>query len=166
LAVSLSQAVSKPKVLVVDANLRRGKMSKYLGVKSDIGLTEILLGTAKIVDVMFNIDLENLAIITSGAVPDNPAELLSSENMKSFLNFARGQFDYVIIDAPPIIAVTDAGILGAQADGAILVIQAGRTQRGIVHRSEELLHQSHTHIIGHVLTNIEYHLPEYIYRYL
>lgn len=78
----------------------------------------------------------------------------------------RGEFDHIIIDTPPIISVTDSGIVGAQTDGVILVIQAGRTQRGIVKRAEELLFQSHSKILGHVLTNIEYHLPEYIYRYL
>ena len=166
LAVSLSQAVNKPKVLLVDADLRRGRMAKCLGVKSDVGLTEVLSGSAKVEDVMFSIDLENLTVISSGSVPHNPAELLASDNMKSFLNFVRDHFDHILIDAPPIIPVTDSGIVGAQVDGAIMVIQAGRTQRGIVHRAEELLEQSHTNIIGHVLTNIEYHLPEYIYRYL
>jgi len=72
----------------------------------------------------------------------------------------------VIVDTPPIISVTDSGIVGALTDGVIMVIQAGRTQRGIVKRAEELLEQSHSKLFGHVLTNIEYHLPEYIYRYL
>src|SRR6185436_15802456 len=98
--------------------------------------------------------------------PENPAELLDSEKMKRFILEMKSQFDHIIIDTPPIISVTDAGIVGAQADGVIMVVQAGRTQRGIVKRATELLQQTHAKILGHVLTNIEYHLPEYIYRYL
>ena len=166
LAISLSHSIHKPKVLLVDADLRRGSMVKYLGIEQHTGLTEILRGQANVEDTIFNIDIDNLTFITSGEVPENPAELLASENAKHFLEMVKNQYDYVIIDTPPIISVTDSGIIGSQVDGALMVIQAGRTQRGIVHRAEELLHQSQTKILGHVLTNIEYHLPEYIYRYL
>lgn len=166
LAVTIAQSTQKPKVLLIDADLRRGRMIKYLGVQHDVGLSEVLSGKARITDALFKIDLENLTFIATGAVPDNPAELLASEQMKNLLQEMREQFDHIIIDTPPIIPVTDAGIIGAQADGAIMIIQAGRTQRGIVRRATELLEQTHTRILGHVLTNIEYHLPEYIYRYL
>ena len=166
LAVSLSQAMHKPKVLLVDADMRKGKMAKYLGVNQDTGLSEVLKGEVDAKDVMFHIENENLAFISSGSVPEYPSELLSSKTFKNFLNDMRMQFDHVIIDTPPIVPVTDAGIIGAQIDGLIMIIQSGRTQRGIVKRAEELLYQSHTKVLGHVLTNIEYHLPQYIYRYL
>lgn len=167
LAVSMAHAVNQPKVLLVDADMRKGKTHKYLGIDKRAGLSEILSGQADIQDCIFKLDnVDNLAIITSGAVPENPAELLASEKMHYFLAKVKGQFDCVIIDTPPIISVTDAGIVGSQTEGVLLVVQAGRTQRGIVHRAEELLHQSHAHILGYVLSNIEYHLPEYIYRYL
>ena len=166
LAISFSQAIHKPKVLLVDADLRRGRVARYLGVQTQVGLNEVLNGSAKLEDALFKVDIDNLTFIASGSVPENPAELLASENMKSFLSEARARFDYVIIDTPPIIPVTDSGIVGSQVDGVLLMVQAGRTQRGIVRRAEELLHQSHSTILGHVLTNIEYHLPEYIYRYL
>ena len=166
LAVSLSQAVHKPRVLLVDADLRKGKMSKYLGTKPEVGLSEVLDGKAEVKDAIFHIDIENLAFIDSGAVPEYPSELLSSDSFKKFLSEIKHEFDHIIIDTPPIISVTDSGIVGAQVEGVILVVQAGRTQRGIVKRAEELLFQSHSKILGHVLTNIEYHLPEYIYRYL
>lgn len=166
LAFSLSQAVRKPKVLLIDGDLRRGSIGKYLGIGERAGLTEVLSGNASLDDVMFNLDQDNLTFMTSGEVPENPAELLASENMADFLATVRSQFDHILIDMPPIIAVTDAGIVGPQVEGVLMVIQAGRTQRGIVRRAEEFLNQSHSKIIGHVLTNIEYHLPEYIYRYL
>lgn len=166
LAVTLAQSTHKPKVLLIDGDLRRGKVAKYLGVNQDKGLNEILSDEVKPSEVMFNIDIDNLTFISSGAVAEYPSELLSSVRMKNFVMDMKTKFDHIIIDTPPIISVTDSGILGAQADGVLLVIQAGRTQRGIIKRATELLQQAHSKIIGHILTNIEYHLPEYIYRYL
>lgn len=166
LAVSLSQAVHKPRVLLIDADMRKGKICKYLGVSHPEGLSEILSGKISADQVMFHTDLENLTFISAGHVPENPAELLASEQMKNFIADASRKFDHIIIDAPPIIPVTDAGIIGNICDGVLMIMQAGRTQRGIVRRAEELLYQSHCNILGRVLTNIEYHLPEYIYRYL
>jgi len=166
LAVSLAQAVHKPKVLVVDADLRKGKVSKYLGVKQEVGLSEVLQGKAQIQDVTFHVDTDNLAFIAAGSVPNHPSELLQSQQMKQFIADMRKQFDFVIFDTPPIISVTDSGILGSMVDGVLMVVQAGRTQRGVIKRAEELLYQSHCKVLGNVLTNIEYHLPEYIYRYL
>ena len=86
--------------------------------------------------------------------------------MKALLNTVRSQYEFVLIDTPPVIPVTDAVITGTQVEGILLVIQAGRTQRGMVRRSTELLNQAHAKILGHVLTGIEYFVPEYIYRYL
>lgn len=166
LAFSLSEAVHKPKVLLVDADLRKGKIHKYLGVDQKNGLSEVLSGKATMDEAIFHVEHENLAFIVAGEVPENPAELLASDRMKDFLSEASSRFDFVLIDTPPIISVTDSGIVGSQADGVLLVVQAGRTQRGIVRRAEDLLFQSHTKVLGHILTNIEYHLPEYIYRYL
>jgi protein-tyrosine kinase len=166
LAFSLAETVHKPKVLLVDADLRKGKVAKYLGVDQKVGLSEVLSGKNSVDDALFHIEQDNLSFIVGGETPENPAELLASERMKNFISDMRVKFDYVLIDTPPIISVTDSGIVGSQVDGVLLVVQAGRTQRGIVRRAEELLYQSHTKILGHVLTNIEYHLPEYIYRYL
>lgn len=166
LAMVIAQSTQRPRVLLIDADLRRGRVPKYLGVKQKIGLTEVLKDQVSISEAMFNIDIENLTFIAAGSIPENPSELLASERMKEFLNAMRSKFDYILIDTPPIIAVTDSGIVGAMADGVLMVIQAGRTQRGIVKRAEELLYQTHSKVLGHILTNIEYHLPEYIYRYL
>ncbi len=166
LAISLAQAVNKPKVILIDADLRRGRVAKYLGVKKEAGLTDILKDRTTVDDAIFHLEMENLAFVTAGEVPENPVELLASEKMKELLSTLREKFDFVLIDTPPIIAVTDSGIIGSHTDGVLMVVQAGRTQRGIVKRAEELLTQAHCKILGHVLTNIEYHLPEYIYRYL
>jgi len=166
LAMTLAQSTYKPKILLIDADMRRGCVAKYLGVKQKIGLSEILTDQAKPSDVLFNIDIDNLTFIATGSIPLNPVELLSSDRMRRLLLLMKSKFDHIIIDTPPVISVTDAGIIGAQSDGVFIVIQAGRTQRGIIKRASELLHQAHSKILGHILTGIEYHLPEYIYRYL
>ncbi len=166
LAVVVAQSTQKPKVLLIDGDMRRGWLTKYLGVDQPKGLTEILSDRTDPAEALFHIDIENLAFIACGSIAENPAELLGSEKMRQLLADMKTQFDHIIIDTPPIISVTDSGIIGAMADGVLMVIQAGRTQRGIVQRAAELLDQAHCKTIGHVLTNIEYHLPEYIYRYL
>ena len=166
LAISIAQAVNKPKVLLIDADLRRGLVAKYLGVKQPVGLSELLRQQATPEDALFKIDLDNLTFMASGSIPPNPVELLASEHMRLLLADLRRKFDYILIDTPPLISVTDPGILGSQADGVLMVVQAGRTQRGVVRHATELLHQAQARLVGYVLTNIEYHLPEYIYRYL
>ena len=166
LAIAIVQSKSTHKVLLIDADMRRGRVAKYLGLDQPVGLSNLLSGESKLEDVLFNVDVPNLSFIASGTVPNQPVDLLDSKAMKEALARLRTMYDLIIIDTPPIISVTDAGIVGALSDGVLMVIQAGRTQRGIIRHAEELLYQAHATILGHVLTNIEYHLPEYIYRYL
>ena len=166
LAITLSHAIHKPKVLLIDADMRKGKIVKYLGVENHKGLSEYLTNQASLEDIVFQIDIEHLSFIASGEVASQPADILASSRMSDLLRELRPQFEYIIIDTPPVIPVTDAVIVGAQADGVILVIRAGETQRGIVRRAGELLDQAHAKVVGHVLTGIEYFVPDYIYRYL
>ncbi|MCR4336421.1 MAG: CpsD/CapB family tyrosine-protein kinase [Candidatus Omnitrophica bacterium] len=166
LAMTLAHATHRPKVLLIDADMRRGRVAKYLGVDQKIGLSEVLAGKATLEEALFHIDVENLTFLACGAVPDNPAELLDSDAMKKLLAQMRNEFDHILIDTPPIVSVTDSGIVGAQTDGVVMVVQASRTQRGVVKHAVELLNQAHAKVVGYILTNIEYHLPEYIYRYL
>src|SRR6185503_19608831 len=94
LAMSLAQAVHKPKVLVIDADMRKGKIAKYLGVKPEAGLAEYLQGKSQLNDCLFNIDIENMAFISAGAVPHHPAELLQSDAMKDLIAQTRKRFDF------------------------------------------------------------------------
>jgi capsular exopolysaccharide synthesis family protein len=166
LAITMSHAVSKPKILLIDADMRKGKMIKYLGIEPHKGLSEYLTNKAQIEEIVFHIDIEHLSFISCGAVATHPAELLASERMKELLGNLRSQYDYILIDTPPVIPVTDAVIIGAQVDGVLMVISAGQTQRGMIHRAGELLDQGQAKVIGHVLTGVEYFVPDYIYRYL
>jgi len=167
LAVAMVHSNRKTRVLLIDADMRRGRTAEYLGVKAEVGLSEVLKGEAELEQALYHVEaIENLTVLSSGKVPDHPVELVGSTAMQDLLKTAATQFDIVIIDTPPIISVTDAGIIGSMADGVLMVVRAGKTQRGLVARAEELLYQSHAKVLGRVLTNIEYHVPEYIYRYL
>lgn len=166
LAVTMAQATRKPKIVLIDADMRKGQLIKYLGVPAHKGLSDYLNGDAEISDILFNLDVDHLSFISSGPVPANPAELLGSQRMRELILTLRSRYDYVLIDTPPVIPVTDAVIIGSNVEGVVMVIQAGRTQRGMVTRATELLNQAHANIVGHVLTGIEYFVPEYIYRYL
>lgn len=166
LAISMAHDLNKKQVLLIDADLRRGRIHKYLGIKPEHGLTDILADGINPDEVFVNIGINNLTILPAGRVPSNPAELLGSMKFQDMLNFLKARYDYIIIDSPPIIPVTDAGVIGSQTDGVVMIIQAGRTQKGIVKHAEGLLKQAQAKLLGYILTNIQYHIPAYIYRYL
>lgn len=166
LAVSMAKDLSKKKILLVDGDLRRARFSKYLGLKSEIGLADLISDGIGIDDALINIGIDNLTILPAGKIPHNPAELMGSHKLKTLISQLREKYDYIIFDSPPAIPVTDAGLLGAQTDGVILVIQANRTQQGVVKHAEHLLKQAQAKLLGYILTDIQYHIPEYIYRYL
>jgi len=166
LAVSMAHDLSKKKILLVDADLRRGRISKYLGVNSEAGLADLIANGTNIDQALLNIGIDNLTILPAGKIPNNPAELLGSAKMKNLIDILKAKYDYIVFDTPPIVPVTDAGLVGAQTDGVVLVIQAERTQKGIVQHTEGLLAQAQAKLIGYILTNIQYHIPGYIYRYL
>ncbi|MFA5038091.1 MAG: CpsD/CapB family tyrosine-protein kinase [Candidatus Omnitrophota bacterium] len=166
LAITYAQDLNKKSILLVDADLRKGTLSKALGLKPDKGFSDILSDGASPDDALLNIGIDNLHILPAGNRPHNPVELLSSQKARQILNEFRNKYDYVIFDCPPVIPVTDAGVLGPMCDGVIMVLQAGRTQRGVVVHAQDRLGAVRARVLGYVMTNIEYHIPEYIYRYL
>lgn len=166
LAITLARDLDNKKVLLVDADMRKGKVAKYLNIQAESGLSDLLTNDIAFESSVFNFGLNNLDVIASGKVPNNPAELLASNKMKSLIATLRTKYDYVLFDAPPVIPLTDPQVLGAQSDGVFLVVQAGRTQRGVLSHAQSLLLQAEAKILGFILTGIRYHIPEYIYRYL
>lgn len=166
LAISMAHDLNKKKILLVDADLRRARISKYLGIKAENGLADLVSNGTNIDDALLNIGVDNLTILPAGKIPSNPAEIMGSSKMRNLVAALRGKFDFVIFDTPPVIPVTDAGLLGAQADGVIMVVKAGKTQKGIVSHSEGILKQAQAKLLGYILTNIQYHIPGYLYRYL
>lgn len=167
LAISMAHDLNKKKILLVDGDLRRARISKYLGFKPELGLSDLLTDGVNTEDALIKIGMENLTILPAGKVPPrNPAELLGSSKLHNLITALKAKYDFIIFDAPPIIPVTDAGLLGAQTDGVVMVIRSGRTQRGVIKHSEVLLKQAQAKLLGYILTNIQYHIPAYIYRYL
>jgi len=166
LAMTLAHDLDDKSVLLIDADMRKGKAAKYLGINPSPGLSELLKGEVKIDSVLVSPDMDNLTIIPPGKVPDNPAELLNSKKMKTLIASFKQRFDYILIDTPPIMPLTDACTFGTLVDGAILVIQAGRTQRGVVKQSISRMSQSGLKPLGYIMTHVEYHLPQYLYRYV
>lgn len=166
LAVSMAHDFDKKSILLVDADLRRSKVHKYLGIKPELGLSDLLSNGTNVDEALVNIGINNLTILPAGKVPSNPAELLGSNKFRNLLKLLKEKYDYIILDSPPIIPVTDSGVIGAQTDGVVMVIQAGRTQKGIIKHAEGLLKQAQAKLLGYILTNVQYHIPAYIYRYL
>jgi len=166
LAISMANDLSKKNILLVDADLRRARISRYLGVNAELGLADLIANGSNLDDALLNIGIDNLTILPAGKIPHNPAELLGSMKMKNLISLLKTKYDYVIFDTPPVVPVTDAGLVGAQTDGVIMVIQAERTQKGVVEHGEGLLRQAQAKLLGYILTNIQYHIPGYIYRYL
>ncbi|MBF0331976.1 MAG: CpsD/CapB family tyrosine-protein kinase [Candidatus Omnitrophica bacterium] len=166
LAITMAQDLNSKSILLIDADMRRSKVNRYLGVPVSEGLSEILSGTADIEKGLLNIGIPNLTVMLAGKAPQNPAELLGSVKMKELINKLKARFDFIIIDAPPIVPVTDVGIFGRHTDGAIMVVQANRTQKGVIRHAQGLLQQAQIDLLGYILTDIRYHIPAYIYRYL
>jgi len=166
LAITLAHDLNRKNILLVDADLRKGMLPHYLGIKPETGISDILQDGVTLDSALVNIGINNLDILPSGSRKPNPAELLGSPKMKQIIADIKKRYDYIIFDCPPVIPVTDAVVVGSQCDGVVIVIQAARTQRGTVKHAQDLLRQARVEILGYVLTNIEYHIPQYIYRYL
>jgi receptor protein-tyrosine kinase len=166
LAISIARDLNKKSILLVDSDLRRSRISKYLGIEAGTGLAEVLGDDTNIDDALLSIGVDNLTILPAGKAKNNPAELLNSVKFRNLMALLKNKYDYIILDTPPVIPVTDATLIGALSDGVIMVVQANHTQRGVIKHGESLLKQAQTKLLGYILTNVQYHIPAYIYRYL
>jgi len=139
------------KVLLVDADLRRPRNHHRFKLDNYRGLTNFLFKDDNLTDLVQTTNIKNLHLLTSGPIPPNPAELLGSDRMDQFLELAKKHYDYIIIDTPPILSVTDALILAQKCDGTILVTTCGKTGKENVVKAKDLLIQTGGHILGVVL---------------
>lgn len=165
LAVAMTYELEK-KILLIDADLRKGRVHEIFGLRNIKGLSNYLEGEATEDDILRKTPIHGLDIVTCGFIPANPSELLGSKKMIDFLWAMEQKYDFILIDTPPIIPLTDAAVLGAGVDGVVIVAQAGRTKREVIHQSKFLLTQAGCNILGYVLTNVEYYIPSYYYRYV
>ena len=152
LAVTLSQA--EKSVVLLDCDLRKPVIHSVFELRNNRGLVDGLVGSEKVED-LWHSPLENLAVITSGPVPPNPAELLGSERFSALLDDLARRFDYVIVDVPPVQLVSDPAIVAAQADGVILVLDAQSTRKLSVRRSLRSLEAVGAKVLGTVMNNVK-----------
>ena len=154
LAITLSQMRSK--TVLVDCDMRRPMIHNLFMVSRENGLSKFLTtDEIDIHDIIKPSGMDNLDIITSGHVPPNPSELLSSKKMDELFAKLREEYDYIIIDSPPIIAVTDALILSKKVDQLVLVIRVNSTERAIIEQAKSLLHNIDVKVAGVVVNGIE-----------
>jgi polysaccharide biosynthesis transport protein len=161
-AITLAQ--SGADVVIIDCDLRRPRLHKHFGVANVSGLTSYLSGDKQPDSLLQNCQgLPNLKIITSGPIPPNPAELLSSNEMKNLLQFLKGNFKHIIIDSPPSVFFTDAAILSMIVDGVVLVTLAGKSSIYLTRRFKQRLSSIGARIYGVVLNGIKSSSLDYSY---
>lgn len=151
-AITFAQAGSR--VLVVDADLRKPKIHKIFNIQNRKGLTNVLALHEDYNDCIVESPTKNLDILTSGAIPPNPSELLSSKAMKELLEKLLEEYEYIFLDSPPICAVTDATILSTIVDGTVLVAASGKVDRDLLRYAKELLEKVGANIVGVVLNRV------------
>jgi capsular exopolysaccharide synthesis family protein len=162
--IAMALAYGGARVLLVDADMRRPGLHRPLRLTNERGLSQVLTGQARVRDVIQRTVDPNLLAITAGRTPPNPSELLSSERMKTLLaNLTHGPFNWIIVDTPPVLAVTDAVILAPMVTGVTFVIGAEMTRRRLAERAIETVMQSRPRYAGVVLNKVNFEKNKYYY---
>jgi len=153
LAVTLAQA--ERSVLVVDADLRRPVVHQVFKQRATPGLTSYLAGDALLEAVITKTGIANLSVVTSGPTPPNPAELLASRRMREFLDAVVERYDMVLLDSPPVLAVTDASALASMMDGVIFVVGSGKIPFAALRRAKAQIEAAQGRILGVVVNQFD-----------
>ena len=162
--IAMALAYGGARVLLIDADMRRPGLHRPLRLTNERGLSQVLVGQARVRDVIQRTVDPNLLAITAGHPPPNPSELLASERMKTLLtNLAHGPFDWIIIDTPPVLAVTDAVILAPLVAGVTFVIGAEMTRRRLAERAIETVAQTQPKFMAVVLNKVDFARNRYYY---
>lgn len=163
LAVAYSQADQR--VVLVDADLRKPTMHQSFELSNRAGLSSLLSGQAELEEVLRSTNIPNLNVITSGPIPPNPSEMVSSKRMTSLLEDLKERFDIVLVDTPPALAVTDAQLVATKCDGVVLVVDSGKVKKDIALKAKENLEYVRAKILGVVLNNMDRKKAETYYYY-
>ncbi len=167
LAISIAQTGKK--VLLIDADMRRPALARLLLEQATPGLSELLIGEAKLEDAVHKNVYPNLDVLLSGEVPPNPSELLSSERMQQLIQESEKDYDYILVDVPPVGLVTDACIVANLLDGVVLLAWQNRSQRDVLAKAVKSLNLAGANILGYVLNGMvpqskryyKYHYDKY-----
>lgn len=158
-------AKNKGPVLIIDADLRKPRVAKALQIGNERGLSNCLIGESTLEEAVVATGIEGLFALTSGPIPPDPAELLHSDRMEALLREASEKYDKVVIDSPPLIAVTDARVLASRVDGLYVVISMGRTSRRLIQRAIESVTGIGFEVHGTILNNLSAPTGQYGYYY-
>lgn len=158
--VAIAMAQAGQRVLLIDCDLRRPRIHRVFGKTAEVGVTTSILGDGPS-DAVLETDVPNLSVVAAGPVPPNPAEILHSERFKAFLRRMSGRFDRVIIDSPPIVAVTDAVVLSTEVDGTLLVVRAFSTRKDIARHAIRAIRDVGGKLAGTVLNAVDFNRHEY-----
>jgi polysaccharide biosynthesis transport protein len=162
LAVAL--ALGGSRVMLIDADMRRPGLHRTLGIQNEVGLSHVLTGQARVREAVQRTSEPNLYVMTAGRTPPNPSELLSSARMQNLIaNLKAGPFDWVIIDTPPVLAVTDAVIIAPYVSGLVFVVGAEMTRRAHAERAIQTIQSGKPNIIGAVLNRVDLNRNKYYY---
>ena len=154
LGITLAQMEAR--VLIIDLDLRRPMVHNIFGLEKENGVSDIIEDESMNIDnIIKKTKIENLNVITSGIIPPNPAEIIASDKVDKLLKLLKNKFDYILIDSPPIIAVTDAMILSKKVDHLLVVVSINVTDKDIIKRTKELLNNVDVKITGVVANGVE-----------
>jgi non-specific protein-tyrosine kinase len=152
LAVTFAQGGHK--TIIVDSDLRRPSQHDIWGIPNERGLTTMMLEDSALSSPpLVATKVENLQILPAGPQPPNPADVLGSQRMGEIIGLLKARASYILFDSPPVLAVTDAALLGSKLDGVLLVVRSGHTRRDHAARARQALEQVHVRIVGAVLSN-------------
>ncbi len=152
LAVSIAQ--SGRRVCLIDCDFRRPRVAKIFGLKEDVGLVQVIGGKVELEDAIQQTSIENLFSVTCGRRPGNPSELLSSERFADSLASLREQFDFVIVDTPPMLVVSDPANVAGLVDAVLLTVRLRRNLKPIATRAAQMLHSINANMLGVVVNGI------------
>lgn len=163
--LAVVMAESGAKTILIDCDQRKPTLHKVFSLSNQAGISDLLVGNVKFEETVKSTEIQNLDVLTSGTRPPNPVELLASSKMKQFVEDLRQNYEYIIIDTPPIIAVTDAQLLSSYADGCLLVVASSQVEREAAAKAKQLLQKVNAKILGVVLNKLEVHEKRYYYGY-
>lgn len=159
-------ASDEKKVLLVDSDLRKPTVHKTFKVRNNDGLTTLLTDrNAHLENVIYRTHSDGLYILTSGAIPPNPAELLASKRMEEIKQEMLDYFDLIIFDMPPLLAVTDAQVMASKTDGVLFIIPKGQVNKEEIFKAKDLLEKVQANVLGAVLNRVDKSDDNYYYYY-
>ena len=161
--LAVSFANLNKKVLIIDCDLRNPSIHKMFKINNIYGLTDILAKDRAVDKCIQETELENLYVLTAGAIPPNPAEILSSEKMKNLIEDLKNIYDYIFIDTPPIGLVTDAGVLSSFTDGVVLVVKSESVEKKYLEETKKKLDAVDARILGAILNSYKSEQKDYNY---